>query len=348
MNLIQINQTENYYLLSIPNTLTERAKKINSCQWDSLNQLWKYPRNISNYNSLMNEFNKDIDDIKITPPELAIINQKNTLAEKNRVIAAQRKQIETLESEIIEREHEIDRYISTIISLNEKIDHLLSNDGDIENVIKKVAIKCVGKNERYLKIIEEIEFDLTLPIELPKKVVNILKTITKTQCPKKDFVDLIFEGKKVKYKNLQSDHSITTYSNGIVTGELFGGNLSILCSLIGSKYLPEWKGKILFIEDVMEEPYRIDRMLFQLKLSGLLDEVNGVILGSFRKCTPKEPEKSFTLEQVFEQHFSTFNKPVFYGAQIGHVRDKFTLPIGVIASMNASSGTITLVEPSVV
>jgi muramoyltetrapeptide carboxypeptidase len=159
---------------------------------------------------------------------------------------------------------------------------------------------------------------------------------------------LIFEGKKVKYKNLQSDHSITTYSNGIVTGELFGGNLSILCSLIGSKYLPEWKGKILFIEDVMEEPYRIDRMLFQLKLSGLLDEVNGVILGSFRKCTPKEPEKSFTLEQVFEQHFSTFNKPVFYGAQIGHVRDKFTLPIGVIASMNASSGTITLVEPSVV
>jgi muramoyltetrapeptide carboxypeptidase len=98
----------------------------------------------------------------------------------------------------------------------------------------------------------------------------------------------------------------------------------------------------------MEEPYRIDRMLFQLKLSGLLDKVSGVILGSFRKCTPEEPEKSFTLEQVFEQHFKTFNKPVFYGAQIGHVRDKFTLPIGVIASMNASSGTITLLEPSVV
>ena len=159
---------------------------------------------------------------------------------------------------------------------------------------------------------------------------------------------LIFEGKEVKYKNLQSDHSITTYSSGIVTGELFGGNLSILCSLIGSKYLPEWKGKILFIEDVMEEPYRIDRMLFQLKLSGLMDEVNGVVLGSFRKCTPKEPKKSFTLEQVFEQHFSTFNKPVFYGSQIGHVRDKFTLPIGVIARMNASNGTITLLEPSVV
>lgn len=159
---------------------------------------------------------------------------------------------------------------------------------------------------------------------------------------------LIFGGKEVKYKNLQSDHSITTYSSGIVTGELFGGNLSILCSLIGSKYLPEWKGKILFIEDIMEEPYRIDRMLFQLKLSGLLDKVSGVILGSFRKCTPEEPEKSFTLEQVFEQHFKTFNKPVFYGAQIGHVRDKFTLPIGVIASMNASSGTITLLEPSVV
>ena len=74
----------------------------------------------------------------------------------------------------------------------------MSNDGDIENVIKKVAIKCVGKNERYLKIIEEIEFDLTLPIELPKKVINILKTILKTTDQHCDFVDLIGEGKKQK------------------------------------------------------------------------------------------------------------------------------------------------------
>ena len=122
MNLIQLKQTDNHYILSIPNTLVERAKKIITGDWDSVNKVWKYPRNISTYDSLMNEFNKDIDEIKITPPELTIINQKNNLAEKNRVIADQRKQIESLESEINEREHEIDRYISTIINLNEKID----------------------------------------------------------------------------------------------------------------------------------------------------------------------------------------------------------------------------------
>ena len=198
MNLIQLKQTDNHYILSIPSTLVERAKKIIPGDWDSVNKVWKYPRNMSTYDSLMNEFNKDIDEIKITPPELTIINQKNNLAEKNRVIADQRKQIESLESEISQREHEIDRYISTIINLNEKIDHLLNNDSDIENVIRKVAKQCVGNNTRCLKIIEEIEFDLTLPIELPKKVINILKTITKTKDQNNDFADLIGEGRKKK------------------------------------------------------------------------------------------------------------------------------------------------------
>jgi hypothetical protein len=205
MNLIKLKQTDNHYILSIPDTLIERAKKINPCQWDSVNQVWKYPRNISTYDSLMNEFNKDIDEIKITPPVSTIVNQKNTLAEKNRVIASQRKQIKSLESEISEREHEIDRYISTIIGLHEKIDHALNNDNDIENVIRKVAKQCVGKNERCRKIIEEIEFDLTLPIELPKKVINILKTILNTKNKKYDFADLIGEGRK---QNLLSPDAI--------------------------------------------------------------------------------------------------------------------------------------------
>lgn len=159
---------------------------------------------------------------------------------------------------------------------------------------------------------------------------------------------LLFEGRLAEYTNLKSDHSITTYSEGLTSGELYGGNLSVLCSLIGSDYLPDWKGKILFLEDVMEEPYRIDRMLTQLKLSGILDKVNGVILGNFRKCTPEEPNKSFSLEEVFEQHFSAFDKPVYYGAQIGHVRNKFTVPIGVSVKMDATNGTFTLLEPSVV
>ena len=221
MNLIKLKQTNDHYILSIPNALVERAKKIVPCEWDSFNQVWKYPRSMSTYNLLMNEFNKDIKKSNITPPEATTINQKNHLAEKNRVIADQRKKIESLESEISEREHEIDRYISTIINLNEKIDHLLNNDSDIENVIRKVAKQCVGNNTRCLKIIEEIEFDLTLPIELPKKVINILKTILKTQDQNCDFAELIGESRKFlspdaisllhvirKQRNIFAHHSI--------------------------------------------------------------------------------------------------------------------------------------------
>lgn len=198
MNLVTLNQTANHYTLSIPYTLKDRAKKINQFKWDSINKVWKYPKNIISYDSLINEFNSDIKEIKITPPESKQENQQNLFTEKNQIITEQRKKIQFLESEIDQRECEINRYISTIVNLNEKIDQLLNNDEDIADIIKKVALQCAEGNDRCLRIIEDIEFDLTLPIELPKKVVNILKTITKTQCPKKDFVDLIFEGKKQK------------------------------------------------------------------------------------------------------------------------------------------------------
>ena len=202
MNLINLNQTESHYILTIPNTLTERAQKIHPYEWDSINNVWKYPKNISSYDSLINEFNKDIEQIKITPPKT---NQENPFAEKNRIIADQRKKIQFLESQVEQGECEIDRYISTIVNLNEKVDQLSNTDQDIENVIRKVAMKCVGDNQRCLKIIENIEFDLTLPIELPKKVINILKTITKTQDQKNDFADLIGEGRK---QNLLSQEAI--------------------------------------------------------------------------------------------------------------------------------------------
>ncbi|MGB0915287.1 MAG: S66 peptidase family protein [Crocinitomicaceae bacterium] len=159
--------------------------------------------------------------------------------------------------------------------------------------------------------------------------------------------DLLFNGELVKYQNTPEDHKIITYSSGISNGELYGGNLSVLTSLIGSDYLPDWKGKILFLEDVMEEPYRIDRMLTQLQLSGILDQVDGIVLGNFRKCTAEEPHKSFTLEEVFSQHFKNFRKPVYFGAQIGHIRNKFTTPVGTKVEINADLGTITLLQTSV-
>ena len=159
---------------------------------------------------------------------------------------------------------------------------------------------------------------------------------------------LLFKGEKIKYNNLKSDHPIICFSEGTASGILIGGNLSVLCSLIGSKYLHDWKNKILFLEDIKEEPYRIDRMLTQLKLNRVFDKINGLVLGNFRDCIPKEPKKSFELKEVFEQHFKTFNKPVFYGSQIGHVKNKFTVPIGALVKINSVKGDITLLENCVI
>ncbi len=159
---------------------------------------------------------------------------------------------------------------------------------------------------------------------------------------------LLHEGEKVVFQNAASDRSIISYARGKSEGILYGGNLSVLCGMIGSNYLPDWYGKILFLEDVGEEPYRIDRMLTQLKLAGIFNQISGLVLGNFRKCTPEDPERSFTLEEVFEQHFLSEKFPVFYGAQIGHVRNKFTVPVGVNVRINADLGTIELLESGVV
>lgn len=155
---------------------------------------------------------------------------------------------------------------------------------------------------------------------------------------------LLVEGSIVTYQNQTNDLPIITYSKGEAKGQLFGGNLSVLCGMMGSEYLPNLKGKILFLEDVAEEPYRIDRMLTQLKLAGVFNEIAGLILGTFRKCIPEEPNISFTLEEVFEQHFKDAKFPVYYGAQIGHTSNKFTVPIGAEVEMNADKGIFRMLE----
>ncbi|XOV66784.1 MAG: LD-carboxypeptidase [Fluviicola sp.] len=151
----------------------------------------------------------------------------------------------------------------------------------------------------------------------------------------------------IAFKNTDQDHDIITYSHGTAYGTLWGGNLSVLVSMIGTPYFPKISNALLFLEEVGEEPYRVDRMLTQLRQAGVFDKCNGVILGNFRKCTAEEPERAFTLEEVFEQHFSDFGKPVYFGAQIGHTVHKMTVPIGVDARMNADEGTFLLVTAAV-
>lgn len=161
------------------------------------------------------------------------------------------------------------------------------------------------------------------------------------------FHSMLFHGKAFSFHNRTEDLKVRTIHAGIAEGELFGGNLTVVNSMIGTGHLPDWTNKILFLEDLKEEPYRIDRMLTQLKLAGVFDRVNGIVLGAFRDCVAEEPDRAFTIDQVFDQHFKGLNKPVFSNAQFGHVVNKFILPVGTKVRMNADKGTIEMLEAGV-
>jgi muramoyltetrapeptide carboxypeptidase len=141
---------------------------------------------------------------------------------------------------------------------------------------------------------------------------------------------------------------ITTLRGGKARGRLVGGNLAVLTALAGSPYWPDFDGALLFLEDVNEYIYRVDRMLSTLKLSGALDRVAGVVLGGFTNCGPGEGYGALTLDEVFDDYFKPLNVPVYAGAMFGHVKRKFTLPVGLEAEVDADAGTIRLLQPAVV
>jgi muramoyltetrapeptide carboxypeptidase len=141
---------------------------------------------------------------------------------------------------------------------------------------------------------------------------------------------------------------IRTFRPGVARGRLLGGNLTVLAALIGTAYLPDFSGAILFIEDVSEAPYRIDRMLTQLALGGVLGKLNGVVFGQCTDCGPSGASYGgFTLSEVLQQHLELLGIPAFQGGQFGHVANQYSLPLGVQAEMDARAGTIKLLESAV-
>jgi muramoyltetrapeptide carboxypeptidase len=159
----------------------------------------------------------------------------------------------------------------------------------------------------------------------------------------------LFENPKVMGDNLALvNDRVSTINGGKTKGKLLGGNLTVLCHLLGSKYIPDWKNSLLFCEDVEEAPYSVDRMITHLKLTGALDEMNGFIFGKCTKCeVGNGGYGSLTIEDLFEDHIHPINKPAFAGAMIGHITHKFTIPLGIQAEMDADKGTIQLLESAV-
>ncbi len=122
---------------------------------------------------------------------------------------------------------------------------------------------------------------------------------------------------------------------GRVSGIVSGGNLATLCHLVGTDYAPDFSGKIVILEDVNEAPYRIDRMLTQMRLAGCFDAMAGLILGSFKDCGSIES----TLE-VFEDLFADFDGPIMAGFPVGHGETNLAIPVGVEAELDTEQGVL--------
>ncbi len=159
--------------------------------------------------------------------------------------------------------------------------------------------------------------------------------------------DILFEGKAM---TLQPPTNIVkTITGGKARGRLVGGNLSVLTAMVGSNFLPDWRGKILFVEEIREDVYRVDRMLTHLSLAGILQQLEGFVFTQCTRCLDEEDNfPTLTLWQVLLDHIRPLAIPAWYGTAIGHIRDKFTVPLGVEVEIDASRGTIKMLETAVV
>lgn len=135
---------------------------------------------------------------------------------------------------------------------------------------------------------------------------------------------------------------LETITGGVATGELVGGNLSLLANGIGTKFEIDTKGKLLLIEDVGEEPYRVDGLLNQLRMAGKLNDAVGIVVGDFSDAEPKKRKETLTLEEVFDHYLGHLEKPVVKGFKIGHCEPHFAVPLGVSAKLDGDNRTLTI------
>jgi len=152
------------------------------------------------------------------------------------------------------------------------------------------------------------------------------------------FIEAVSSGAPLVLKPRQP----VVLSQGNASGILMGGNLTSLCHLLGTPYEPDFNGRLLFLEDRQEAPYRIDRMFSQLHLSGHLDGVGGVILGTFEACGSLDD-----VYAIVKEVFRHTGIPILAGFELGHGTENLTVPIGLEAKMNTEDGSLRFRESAV-
>jgi muramoyltetrapeptide carboxypeptidase len=127
---------------------------------------------------------------------------------------------------------------------------------------------------------------------------------------------------------------------GVVSGMLVGGNLSILSSLLGTPYMPEIKGKILFIEDLNEYLYKLDRMMISLKLAGVLNQISGLIVGGFTEMLDNTNPFGKSACEIIAEHVSEYSYPVAFNFPAGHIADNRAFALGVETQLDVSNDSV--------
>ncbi|MEL4307777.1 S66 peptidase family protein [Joostella sp. CR20] len=160
---------------------------------------------------------------------------------------------------------------------------------------------------------------------------------------------IIVTTEKFSASTTQSDSTFENYviTPGTATGRLVGGNLSLLSAMTGTDFDVDYTDKIVFIEEIDEDPYRVDRMLTQLLNSKTMKYAKGIVLGVFKGCDDPKRSNSFSLKEVILDRIKTLNIPAVYGFPIGHVDHNITLPVGIEARLNADTYSLELLENSV-
>jgi muramoyltetrapeptide carboxypeptidase len=144
---------------------------------------------------------------------------------------------------------------------------------------------------------------------------------------------------------------VKTLHGGVANGQLIGGNLTLLCASLGTPWQPPFRDRILFLEDLDEVPYRMDRLLTQLLNAGLLQQVAGIAIGLNKGCedptASKAKEYRQTLEDVFRERLLPLKVPVVMDLPFGHVPCNATLPVGAHVTLDATNGRLIIGEPAV-
>lgn len=157
-----------------------------------------------------------------------------------------------------------------------------------------------------------------------------------------NFIEILSNLKdKQSIKNITKELGVL--NEGRAKGKLVGGNLATLIATLGTEYDLDYNGKILFLEDIGEKTYKIDRFLNQLKKHGVFEKIEGLVLGDFKNCT-QASEKDMTLLEVFQNYFKELKKPIIYNFESGHSEPMLTLPLGAICEIDTYNKELRVLE----